>query len=142
MNTQSLFLLQATYPLGLSALQIARLNFLNETIAHYNSNNRATVDNSKYSPYCTYWLEDGRTCAIGRGVPNEQIRKKLSILNFSVENNEIQMELPSDLLNLGITFLFDIQTLHDAKDNWNQNGLSTFGIDFVNKIKKQYNLPL
>ncbi len=116
-----------------------RLDFLEETINHYNINNRCVTktDTCLYSPI----KNKSKGCAIGRHIRDKKLCKKLDkfgILENSVNNDEVFDLLPKKLQRLGQSFLIEIQNLHDYTPNWNETGLSEQGKIAVKRIKKLF----
>lgn len=108
-----------------------RLTVLEETVKHFNSNNRSTI-----GAVCVY---SGVGCAIGRLIKNKQLCKELdSYCVSAVDSKNVYPKLPKNLQKLGIDFLKDLQTLHDREVNWNDKGISDVGREITNDIKKQY----
>jgi hypothetical protein len=99
---------------------------LQNTINHFNINNRSVVDGS-----CEYRDDKGNACAIGREIPDKLAYSKNG-KNFSVL--KFFDELPKRLKNMNGNFLCRIQSLHDREVNWNEKGLTTTGKCFVEEI--------
>jgi hypothetical protein len=118
----------------MKTLKEKQLEFLEETINHFNSENRGY---NEYKGMCTY--SDG--CAIGRKLSKELCKtldKCEGITGVSCKS--IFNELPQELRELKQDFLEHIQSLHDHGPYWNKLGLSDIGKNKVNYIKKQFNL--
>lgn len=124
----------------MTELQQKQLNFLTDTVNHYNINNRGI--NPKTGK-CSY--EYG--CAIGRHL-DQNLAKRFDYFPLGVNlfagvriNNEIAFnELDPKLKELGRMFLFEIQQLHDNARNWNKHGLSEYGQNNLNELKTYYGL--
>lgn len=114
----------------MKTLQQKQFDFLNDTINHFNSNNRG-ID--QYTKQCSY--KNG--CAIGRHLSKKLVK---TIKNYVVDDNEVYNKLPRKLKELTKEFLMDVQNLHDTEENWNEKGLSQRGKDKVNVIKAIYKL--
>lgn len=61
---------------------------------------------------CVYETEDKRRCAIGRLCP--EIAGTLPYSGVG----RIWKRLPEQVKELGVDFLFQVQLIHDRKDNW------------------------
>lgn len=125
-----------------TTLNEKRLALLEETAAHYNSDNRCESGTScVYSP-TTVGLE-GKTegCAIGRKLPKElaikfdEISKNNDDMGGVISHHSLFDLLPNELKDLGADFLTDLQQLHDLTWNWDATGLSSSGLEDVNNIK-------
>lgn len=127
-----------------SALKRSQLAFLNKTIKHFNSTNRS-IDLTKNEIQCVYYHPKFGGCAIGIHVPID-VRKKLDQVEpeeevgMSILNDEIFSMIPMKMQKLGQNFLSEIQSLHDIKMNWNENGLTEFGKNNVQIIKQSFEL--
>lgn len=122
--------------------ELAR-KILKETAEYYNLNNRAVGSHpTAYSgESCKYYIDFNNQgvadcrCGIGRLVSMDQA-KKLELecaakrVSFLIENRL----LPPEIHELGLYFLQDIQSLHDDKDNWVEDGISENGGRKVNLI--------
>lgn len=121
-------------------LKKKRLAFLEDTVNHYNSNNRCELRGScKYSPYTLGIENTSQGCAIGRYL-SKRLAKKFDKLSVVVSNPDVYEELPNKLKILGIHFLEDVQYLHDFRDNWDELGLTEDGLMRVEYLKKKYEL--
>lgn len=121
--------------------QKKQLDFLNETIAHYNSKNRCEINKRcKYSPI--EGVSEG--CAVGRHITDKELCKHLDDLsakdNGSVNIKEVFDLLPKNLQELSQRFLGNIQQLHDNPYNWTETGLSIEGLNYVRHIKQIFSL--
>lgn len=101
--------------------------FLEETVNHYNSNNRS----EGLVGSCTYIPLEGvqsEGCAIGRKLP-KSYKKKInrddpSGVNFTgVETLFTTLGTPKYFKGIPFRFLNEIQELHDGEWNWDENGL-------------------
>lgn len=109
---------------------------LDNTINHFNINNRATTEKGHSMYRC-----NNIGCAIGREISNKLAKSLQSeIFSFPVVQDEVFYKLPKRLQKLDRIFLMWIQVLHDSKENWNEEGLSAIGISKVKAICIKYNL--
>jgi hypothetical protein len=120
-------------------LKQKRLAFLEDTIKHYNLNNRCV---SPKTGKCVYHPVDDKSkgCAIGRHLTSELAKKLDSLEYTAISQSEPFNLLPKELKELEQTFLVDIQCLHDRTYNWDENGLSKLGEKEVKEIKEDYKL--
>lgn len=119
---------------NMETIKSKQLAFLNETISHFNSNNRGY---NHERGQCSYVAG----CAIGRKLTPELCEKLDNDPgDKAVSNTPIFNQLPDELKELGRDFLSDIQELHDLGSNWNETGLSYQGKKRVNAILTNYNL--
>lgn len=115
----------------MKTLKEKQLEFLEDTIKHYNSNNRGKVPGNDIM--CQYSAIDGVSegCAIGRHCSKE-LCARLDSTEFmdksGVNNIDLFDLLPDNLRELGHCFLYNVQILHDRNENWNSNGLSGKGL--------------
>ena len=116
----------------MKTLQQKQLEFLNDTINHFNINNRG-IDTK--SGHCSYQ----KGCAIGRHL-DKDLAKELDESDELSDFTIIVERFPEKLKELGGRFLIDIQQLHDYGSNWNETGLSQRGVERVETIKNIFNL--
>lgn len=109
-----------------------RQELLNDTINHYNSNNRS----SSISGQCYYYPVSDKSegCAIGRLIKDKELCKDFGCRNLS----DVFEQIPNELQELGKEFLMELQNLHDLKENWNENGLSENGKEQAEFIREIY----
>lgn len=123
-------------------LKKKRLAFLEDTVNHYNINNRCEGNmGCKYSPYTVGLEGKSEGCAIGRKLGKRtaiKLDKDLVQQKSGVFN--IFDRLPKYLQQLGMHFLSDLQSLHDHQQNWDEIGISEEGINEVALIKSKYEL--
>lgn len=101
-----------------------RREILEDTIQHFNSNNRSVVNNNRR---CLY---SGNGCAIGRLIKDKELCLTLDDLNGGWSDTSVVSVwplLPDELKELGQKFLVSLQTLHDIEEYWDINGLSVSG---------------
>lgn len=123
-------------------LEQKRKEFLDETIAFYNLNNRCADDEG-----CCYYYMDGKEgCAIGRHIPDKELCKRLDEMKDGCcgssvgTNNNVFDKLPDNLKELGQTFLHAIQALHDSSIYWTDYGISGYGLKLAKEIRDKFNL--
>jgi len=114
----------------MKTIEQKRLEFLEETIAHFNINNRGL--NAKGD--CSY--TDG--CAIGRHLPKELCEYIDQLEWSSVGNPDVISLLPADMQKLGTYFLVGVQALHGNPEAWDTEGLTDAGKSQAQKIRNQY----
>jgi hypothetical protein len=118
-------------------LKEKQLAFLEDTVQHYNANNRSSNSNEcSYAPAHEYTLG----CAIGRHIEDKELCRNLDLKPESgVSYIPIFNELPQELRDLGIGFLTQLQTLHDREENWDEEGLTDLGSRMAVNIQRQIN---
>ena len=135
----------------LTELQTKQLRLLKETIDYYSidPNNRRSLDtemnpglhlddaNCIYSPH-----GKSQGCAIGRLIPkalaNSFDSRTESIEEFGTPIvKDIFNELPTQLQELGINYLTNLQILHDSPFHWNEEGLTDRGEEFVEEFRQK-----
>lgn len=120
-------------------LQTKQLAVLDATCAEYNSTNRAASETK-----CFYWDPvTHRRCAIGRLLTEQQAMHLQSnfefigsiLHGFSESTDELDKSIYDDLSKYGVKFLNELQFLHDCARNWDDEGLTTKGIEFAEYVK-------
>lgn len=109
-----------------------RLEILEDTVKYYSEDvtRRAVTDKGN----CRYKTIDGKRCAIGR-LSKKDLKEGYSVTN---SNNIVFNELEEELQLLGGLFLESLQNLHDSRMNWDKNGITNEGLEYVEMIKKSY----
>lgn len=120
---------------------MTELEFLEDTIKYYSedTSRRATkiIDNH---PFCVYRSEDGRKCAIGRWILDEDYSRSLEENNAStLKSREV---LPEWLSKFDGEFLDEVQALHDGNQYWDYDGLTRQGKKRVILIMEIYKLGI
>lgn len=115
--------------------------FLEETVKHYNSNNR-----SLFNGKCAYIPEDpsiSEGCAIGRKLDPEYKELVLSKgfnTYYNVEDLFGKCSTPKIFEGFDLNFLKNVQVLHDTKVYWDEYGINQNGIFYVSLIISNYGL--
>lgn len=129
-----------------------QLQILDETVAYYSkdTNRRCTSPKGTVTGGCFYapesvnkvGISDG--CAVGRLLTPEFrifIDSKIEPgFNSYIDNENIFSLLPNDIKELGGSYLRALQGLHDSPLHWLENGISTNGLEYVEKMKIDYQL--
>jgi uncharacterized protein YqkB len=104
-----------------------RLEYLEDVCARFNSKNRATRDPEEACNLarCTYSHSVNGGCAIGYQMTSEEAENLTggSIITL-IDNGEV----PVYISRYGRHFLQDLQALHDINYNWDDTGLSEYGM--------------
>ena len=130
-----------------------------DTIEYYSKDTSRRCVSAKacfYSPReCNDHLKDGKEytgdgCAIGRLFkPEDRYRIDQTITNtyyadttveILFEIDEILEFTPDWLQEMDISFLVDLQCLHDAHSHWDSEGLTDEGHNFAERMYKNYSL--
>lgn len=119
-----------------------RTEILEDTIKHYNINNRcAVLEVCYYNPTSTNMEGKSEGCAIGRLVSKRlSLKMDKTSVDGGISNPELFTLLPKKLQVLGVDFLVDLQNLHDSDRNWNEEGLTSQGEVVVRNIRECFDL--
>lgn len=113
----------------------SKLQIINETVAHYNSENRGT---DQYG-YCEYFSEEtGNACAVGRCMKNPKKTEYEGNFDYLVEGGFKQTGLKPEYRGHCAEFWGDLQSLHDDESNWTQKGLAARAKKKVESLKKKW----
>lgn len=116
-----------------------RLGFLEDTVRYYSENvSRRALDKNGQ---CKYKTEDGRKCAIGRYIINDEMCEALDCSTANTVHSIFKYNsnfLPKNIIDLGSMFLSEIQKLHDVNFHWNLKGLTKSGKEKVKEIEKEF----
>ena len=115
----------------MKTLKERQLEFLEDTVNHFNSRNRGLNEHGGYSY--------SAGCAIGRYLDKALCKKLDSIGHNPVTGSNVFNQLPENMRELGKDFLGKIQFLHDIEEYWGENGLTIKGIKRVEVIKNKIN---
>lgn len=122
-------------------LQKRQLKVLEETVQYYSKDTARRCTDGESCSYSAKTLgTKGKGCAVGRLLPLE-LRNELDeyyVLGVGVA--EIFDMLPKSVQSLSVKFLESLQDLHDLNLNWDDKGLTDFGIENVSRIKKKFDL--
>lgn len=124
----------------MKTIQEQRLEFINETAAHFNLNNRAIRGND----VCVYSHQFNGGCAIGRHLTAEladNLDANFTSTGSPAGVHAVWTYLPAELTALGEGFLAAAQAFHDQPENWNASGLTTGGHLALANIIKAYCRP-
>lgn len=119
----------------------SEIDIIIETAKHYNSNNTAR----KTQPdTCTYMNDKGNMCAVGRCLTDKgmQIFKvfedKYKSTDTSIESfvgvhglGEFDNALEEEYRGHDVEFWKHLQYLHDVSSNWDENGITKYGLEMV-----------
>lgn len=115
--------------------------WIDHVAGFYNTGNRSLHVYS--SDACVYAAsERSPGCAIGKEDPIfaqfDDADNSSSIKSvFQYEQVTGKTIVPDWMRDFGATFLQAIQDLHDNADNWNENGLTAFGRERVDYVKRR-----
>lgn len=118
-----------------------QLTFLDETVAFYSEDVTRRALNPKFvgysedikEPRCCYRTEDGKSCGVGRHIPDVNYNEGLE--GKSVLDKAVFAAVEPEVAELGQGFLSRIQGLHDSQVSWNDNGLTGYGLSSVENFK-------
>ena len=134
---------------------MTELELLEDTIKYYSENPERRCVNVKscyYSPITANKESISEGCAIGRHLDKDfalQIDKLdsndkfygdsgiIKVLSFMLKEEENKSKFPDWMLKMSPDFLSEIQGLHDVNSNWDKNGLTQEGLEYVNEIKNK-----
>jgi hypothetical protein len=116
-------------------IKARRLAFLENTVKYYNQSNRSIKRESSFGD-CSYAPAHEKTkgCAIGRWLERDN-RIILENPSKIVFDSSVCCHLPNWMAEMGLSFLSEIQELHDKDDFWGDKSLNRMGLDKVNEIK-------
>ena len=114
---------------------------INETAAFYNSKNRSvvvTIDEEYRGEdtECRYFGPNGERCALSRccleteeviNFLTESENMSADIVLETAESDEIEI-LKEEYRGHGGEFWCDLQCFHDNSHNWDENGLTEYGV--------------
>lgn len=105
------------------------------TVAFYASNTSRRAINRSWSVHCMYRTLDGRKCAIGRFITDEEYNPEWDADQTSIAGIQIEIKNHYD-----IEFLLDLQSLHDSNRYWNYNerGMTFDGHEKVKSLDETY----
>lgn len=121
---------------------MTKKEFLDDMVAFYSVDpiDRRAVNYD----VCKYKTTDGKKCAIGRWILDENYDKDFegngiqSWKTYESTGKTILQSLPEEIQLLGDEFLRDVQNLHDNRTYWDDKGLSVAGKINYDAIDKRY----
>lgn len=119
-----------------------KIDIIRETASFYNLNNRGVNTLGG----CSYLTDSGTMCAVGRCMtnPTPTMFSSVKSLRDRVpgrgEAAELDLEafLKPEYRGHDLDFWMDVQNLHDHAHNWDEEGLTEFGVAKVNQLLKKY----
>ena len=123
-----------------NSIKQRRLVILEDTVNHYTLKNRAKDGNHLFGFLCVYSPVEGISegCAIGRMIADKDVCRKMDEIKACIDEKILREFIPQEVLELGITFLADLQQLHDKQIYWQNTGLTKEGVEWVEKLKIEY----
>ena len=118
-----------------------REELFQNTVNHFNSNNRSVFYTDENTPKCKFRLGE-KGCTIGRELTDELANKLDDINCGSVYDQEVFILLPDRLRMMKKEYLKSIQILHDTKSYWDESGLTSEGKYSANTIINLYKLNI
>ena len=123
-----------TFTKNMKTKQKTKKEIILETAGAYTSETRSMA-----SEACAYKAGENK-CAVGRCLSN---RSKLfsGVYNtqpVSLIGIDIELELKPEYRGHSRTFWGDVQSLHDQRSNWDENGLSDKGKKMVEALLKYW----
>lgn len=124
---------------------------LKDTIEYFNLKNRCTDTRfCYYSPETLNIQGESEGCAVGRLLTPESAQLIDKTVKPEQSGSSIGNLASVKSLNKDLTFLpfmmdnrkffSNLQSLHDYKPNWNEEGLAKAGIEEIKRFNKKYNL--
>lgn len=114
-------------------------NIFDEVITHLvRQGKRATA-----GEWCRYHAEDGLKCAIGVLIPDEEYDPAWE--TCPVEELHCMLGRPESLWGVHVShlsFLIDLQDLHDRPHHWRKGGLSVAGKRRVQRLAEIWELKV
>lgn len=123
---------------------LTKLEILNETISFYSEDtNRRAID---INGTCMYNTIDNKHCAVGRCLTEDIQSKGIDFIYNTSGVYKLNEEFILDNIlqpqykGHESSFWSKLQNLHDEPKHWNENGLTSSGKIFVERIKKEFNI--
>ncbi len=120
-------------------MQQRRAEFLDEGVKYYSEDTKRRATNTLGG--CEYLTKRGKKCFIGRHITDFSLLENLDLKAHSLDNSlwdGFCQVLPTNVIELGLRFLIDVQHLHDCSSYWGKKGLSKEGIEALERIKAEY----
>lgn len=84
---------------------------------------------------CQYLMDDGRKCAIGRHIlPGTYNMEYENQSAYCLVMNNPSM-FPDWMCKLNKSFINSVQSLHDGTLFWDNNGLTSSGVNYLNRLR-------
>jgi hypothetical protein len=128
--------------------RLTQEEIVRETVAFYNTENRATVEQVQSGGYtsskCEYITPDNRMCAVGRCLTKKGLARVMKTCPDDsagdVDSNiGLDNVLKKKYTGHGEMFWLRLQKLHDNKNCWDEKGLNERG---VRQVKDEFGVIL
>jgi hypothetical protein len=122
--------------------RLDKVNLLIQTAGFFNSTNRSVSVLGSGGASCLYRNLNPKLpgCAVGRLIKDKRLKGKLDDCDDSgIYKSEVWNLIPEDVKMWGQEFLTKLQAFHDTIQNWDENGLSSKGLEEFNFIKVMIN---
>jgi hypothetical protein len=125
---------------------MTKIEIISETAEFYSADtSRRSFVMKGSTTQCVYNAGDDRHCAVGRCMT-----EGLKSQGVDLENNNSALEevvasysevdelLEQKYHGHSLKFWGDLQRFHDQSDNWDKEGVSTYGKRVLNRLKEEY----
>lgn len=121
---------------------MTRKEFLDDMVAYYSTDpvGRRSINPSSElnSTRCLYRGPNGKKCAIGRHIPDEEYDPEMEGKGVCDYEDAYGTKAPASIAHLGVPFLARVQSLHDCDENWTATGLSHDGKSALESIQAEF----
>ncbi len=121
-----------------------KVQIINETASFYNTSNRGVgvivnVEGLRET-MCLYKTDSGNMCAVGRCLlPDSKAFNKLGgVMTVFEDEAEMDSQLQPEYRGHSKRFWTSLQCFHDDDCNWNEDGLTSLGIEELNYLLVRY----
>lgn len=121
-----------------------KAQIINETANFYNTSNRGVEafinEHGFEETRCRYKTDSGNMCAVGRCLlPDSKAFNKINgVMTMFEDEAEMDSQLQPEYRGHSQFFWNSLQCFHDCDSNWNEDGLTSQGIEELNSLLEKY----
>lgn len=121
-----------------------KVQIINETAGFYNTSNRGVGviinEEGLQETVCRYKTDSGNMCAVGRCLlPDSEVFNKVKgVMVVFKSETDMDSQLQPEYRGHGLLFWNSLQCFHDCDSNWNEDGLTSEGIEELNNLLERY----
>ena len=121
-----------------------KVQIIKDTASFYNTSNRGveafTNEDGFEETRCRYITDSGNMCAVGRCLlpDSETFNEVNGVMAVFEFETDMDSQLQPEYRGHSLFFWNSLQAFHDCNFNWNEDGLTSQGIEELNGLLEKY----